>query len=301
MAVSAWSVPTRKPTKLRARHPGLLAGDLASARSSPVSAVHEINLSFVCTPMDQDLAAPPTGRPARATARLASQAPDSLCFVTMATFNHLGPSVAVLLVARVHVLGVAWLRIVSAAVILAAWRRPWRTVAALDRRGRELRLAWASALATMNCWFHLAMIRVPLNTVAAIEFLPVIALAALGARSARNALALAVTGRLPADRPTARRRPGGVRIRVRERGADRALHRARRQGCQAAAPAGRGWTRGRDADRCRGRHPNRRVAGRARVHRPVSAACRRRHPPLLLSKSRREQWERVANGLAEDG
>ena len=44
----------------------------------------------------------------------------------------------------------------------------------------------------MNCCFYLAISRLPLSTVAAIEFLPVIALAALGARSARNALALAL-------------------------------------------------------------------------------------------------------------
>ena len=142
--------------------------------------------------MDQYLALPATARPARATARLATQAPAHLCFVTMATFNYLGPSFAVLLFARVDVLGVAWLRIVSAAVIFAAWRRPWRTLAALDRRGRELLLAWGIALATMNCCFYLAISRLPLSTVAAIEFLPVIALAALGARSARNALALAL-------------------------------------------------------------------------------------------------------------
>ena len=146
--------------------------------------------------MDRDLALSPTARKARAPARLTSQPPAHLYFVTMATFNYLGPSFAVLLFARVHVLGVAWLRIVSAAVIFAAWRRPWRTLAALDRRGRELLLAWGSALATMNCCFYLAINRLPLSTVAAIEFLPVIALAALGARSARNALALAlaVTG-----------------------------------------------------------------------------------------------------------
>jgi inner membrane transporter RhtA len=45
-------------------------------------------------------------------------------------------------------------------------------------------------LALMNCAFYLAIDRLPLSTVAAIEFLPVIALAALGARSARNGLAL---------------------------------------------------------------------------------------------------------------
>ena len=42
----------------------------------------------------------------------------------------------------------------------------------------------------MNCCFYMAISRLPLGTVAAIEFLPVIALAALGVRSPRNVLAL---------------------------------------------------------------------------------------------------------------
>jgi inner membrane transporter RhtA len=48
----------------------------------------------------------------------------------------------------------------------------------------------------MNACFYLAIDRLPLGTVAAIEFLPVIALAAVGLRTARNGLALAaaVTG-----------------------------------------------------------------------------------------------------------
>ena len=48
----------------------------------------------------------------------------------------------------------------------------------------------------MNACFYMAIDRLPLSTVAAIEFLPVIALAALGARTPRNAgaLALAVPG-----------------------------------------------------------------------------------------------------------
>jgi len=48
----------------------------------------------------------------------------------------------------------------------------------------------------MNCAFYLAIDRLPLSTVAAIEFVPVVLLAALGARTARNALAvvLAVAG-----------------------------------------------------------------------------------------------------------
>ena len=43
----------------------------------------------------------------------------------------------------------------------------------------------------MNVCFYVAIDRLPLGTVAAIEFLPVIALAAVGMRTARNALALA--------------------------------------------------------------------------------------------------------------
>jgi hypothetical protein len=43
---------------------------------------------------------------------------------------------------RVDVLGVAWLRIASAAAIFAVWRRPWRAFARLDRDGRRTLLAW---------------------------------------------------------------------------------------------------------------------------------------------------------------
>jgi inner membrane transporter RhtA len=112
--------------------------------------------------------------------------PPSAYFVGSAIFHYLGPSFAVLLFARVQPLGVAWLRIVSAAVIFALWRRPWRAM-----RSR-LVVAWGVVLAVMNCCFYLAIDRLPLGTVAAIEFLPVIVLAALGARSVRNALALAL-------------------------------------------------------------------------------------------------------------
>ncbi|MEV5711620.1 EamA family transporter [Actinoallomurus sp. NPDC052274] len=109
-------------------------------------------------------------------------------FAGSAVFHYLGPSFAVLLFARVGPLGVAGLRIWSAALVFAVWRRPWRV---LERAGRRLLLAWGLVLAVMNACFYLAIARLPLGTVAAIEFLPVIALAALGARTARNLAALA--------------------------------------------------------------------------------------------------------------
>ena len=116
--------------------------------------------------------------------------PPHLYFVGSAVFHYLGPAFAVLLFVRVDVLGVAWLRNASAALIFALWRRPWRAFGAVDRDGRRLLLAWGAVLAVMNCCFYLAIDRLPLGTVAAIEFLPVIALAAAGARTPRNAAAL---------------------------------------------------------------------------------------------------------------
>jgi inner membrane transporter RhtA len=121
-----------------------------------------------------------------------TRVPPHAYFVVSAIFHYLGPSFAVLLFARVPVLGVAWLRIASAALILSLWRRPWRAFAVLHRDGRLLLLGWSAVLAVMNCCFYEAISHLPLGTVAAIEFLPVIALAALGARSRRNALALAL-------------------------------------------------------------------------------------------------------------
>jgi inner membrane transporter RhtA len=134
---------------------------------------------------------------ARVTARItpappAGRAPPHVYFLVSAVFHYLGPAFAVLLFARVDVLGVAWLRIASAAVIFAAWRSPWRAFAAQDAEGRRLLLGWGVVLALMNACFYTAIDRLPLGTVAAIEFLPVIVLAALGAGTPRNVAALAL-------------------------------------------------------------------------------------------------------------
>jgi len=128
--------------------------------------------------------------------RVVRSAPPEAYFVVSAVFHYLGPAFAVLLFARVDVLGVAWLRIASAAIVFALWRRPWRAVAPLTARERRPVLALGVVLALMNACFYVAIDRLPLATVAAVEFLPVIGLAALGARTPRNvaALVLAVAG-----------------------------------------------------------------------------------------------------------
>ena len=125
-----------------------------------------------------------------ALSRTAVTAPPQLYFVGSAVFHYLGPAFAVLLFARVEPLGVAWLRIASAAVIFALWRRPWLALRRSDRAARETVVALAVVFAAMNVCFYVAIDRLPLGTVAAIEFVPVIALAALGTRTRRNAAAL---------------------------------------------------------------------------------------------------------------
>jgi hypothetical protein len=47
--------------------------------------------------------------------------PAHVYFIVGAVFHYLGPAFAVLLFARLHVLGVAWLRIASAALVFASW------------------------------------------------------------------------------------------------------------------------------------------------------------------------------------
>ena len=127
------------------------------------------------------------------TSRAASVPPHAY-FLGSAIFHYLGPSFAVLLFARVDVLGVAWLRIASAALVFAVWRRPWRKFVLLDRGGQLLIVSLGAVFAVMNACFYVSIDRLPLATVAAIEFIGPIALAAAGTRTARNGTAVIAAG-----------------------------------------------------------------------------------------------------------
>jgi inner membrane transporter RhtA len=124
--------------------------------------------------------------------RTAAGLPPVSFFVVSAIFHYLGPSLAVLLFARIAAPGVLWLRIFGAAATFAVWRRPWRLAGRLDRRQLVTLLALGGVLAGMNALFYLAVARLPLATVGAIEFLGTVVLAALGARTRRNVAALAL-------------------------------------------------------------------------------------------------------------
>jgi len=126
----------------------------------------------------------------RERAHTARPVPPETFFICSAIFHYLGPAFAVLLFASVDVLGVAWLRIASAATVFAVWKRPWRLFAELGADERWIVVAFGFVLAIMNVCFYLAINRLPLGTVGTIEFLGPIGLAAFGVRTMRNFAAL---------------------------------------------------------------------------------------------------------------
>jgi inner membrane transporter RhtA len=77
--------------------------------------------------------------------------------------------------------------------VLALWRRPWRLIGRLGTGERWNLLALGLVLAVMNSAFYLAVDRLPLSTVGAIEFLGTVILAAAGVRTRRNTGALVLT------------------------------------------------------------------------------------------------------------
>lgn len=146
---------------------------------------------------DHRLVMEPLPSPPRiAVAGLASLVTDRVpplgYFMVSAVFHYLGPSFAVLLFAKLDPLGVAWLRIATAALVFGLSRRAWLFWRRADARQIRLVVALGLVLAAMNAVFYLAIARLPLGTVGAIEFIGPILLAAIGLRSRRNLLALAL-------------------------------------------------------------------------------------------------------------
>lgn len=122
--------------------------------------------------------------------KAAEALPPHAWFGVSAIFHYLGPSFAVLLFPAVGVLGIAWFRVASAALIFAAVTKPWKTIAAADGKTRMLLAGLGVCLAVMNTSFYLALDRLPMSLVAAMEFVGTIVVALYGLRTRRNFLAL---------------------------------------------------------------------------------------------------------------
>jgi inner membrane transporter RhtA len=122
--------------------------------------------------------------------------PPHVWFVVSAIFHALGPSFAVLLFPAVGILGMAWLRIASAAIVFMLFSHPLRLLNSLDREEQKLLVAFGIALAAMNCCFYMALSKLPISVVVAIEFSGTITVALYGLKTARNyvALLLAIAG-----------------------------------------------------------------------------------------------------------
>lgn len=120
--------------------------------------------------------------------------PAPLLFVLGGVSMYVGAALAVGLFDQMSPSAVAVLRLLGAAAVLLAWRRPGRTA----WRGAALRGAVAFGLATglMNLAFYEAIARMPLGTAVAIEFCGPVAVAAVASRRPRDvaAVVLAAAG-----------------------------------------------------------------------------------------------------------
>lgn len=117
-----------------------------------------------------------------------------MLFVASGLTQYLGAAVAVKLFAVITPPTVAWLRIAVAAVLLLAWRQPWRT--RWTWRDLQAAAAFGAVLAAMNITFYVAIDHLPLGTVVAIEFLGPVAVVAITGRGRRErfGIALAAVG-----------------------------------------------------------------------------------------------------------
>jgi len=109
-------------------------------------------------------------------------------FIVGAISQYVGAALAVFLFATVNPAAVTWLRAAGAAVVLIAWRRPWRQ--AWTRRGLIAAAAFGIVTVGMNVAFFEAISRIPLGTAVAIEFIGPVAVATLGTRRPRDVLAV---------------------------------------------------------------------------------------------------------------
>lgn len=120
--------------------------------------------------------------------------PAPVLFLAGGTSMYVGAALAVGLFDRLAPHAVAELRLIGAALVLLAWRRPGRAAWA----PRRLLLATVFGLATalMNVAYYEAIARLPLGTAVALEFCGPVLVAAVASRRARDvaAVVLAAAG-----------------------------------------------------------------------------------------------------------
>lgn len=107
-----------------------------------------------------------------------------MLFVLSGVSQYSGAAIAVLMFSYLPAVSVAWFRIAFSALVLLAWRRPWRH--RWSRRELAASGIFGLLLASMNITFYIAISRLPLGTVVAIEFIGPVVVAAFTNHTARE-------------------------------------------------------------------------------------------------------------------
>jgi len=125
---------------------------------------------------------------------VADRIPAPALFLASGFTQYAGAALAVGLFAVIPSASVAWWRLAVSALVLLAWRRPWRQ--RWTRRELGGAAFFGVVLATMNVVFYVAIEYLPLGTAVAIEFLGPVVVAGVTGHGWRDRLgiALAATG-----------------------------------------------------------------------------------------------------------
>ena len=124
----------------------------------------------------------PAGR-----ASVADRIPPQLYIVGSGLIQYVGAALAVVAFASVEPASVAWWRVVTGAVVLLAWKRPWR--GGMTRSDLAISALFGVIILTMNSSFYEAIARLPLGTAVSIEFIGPVAVAVIRGRGWRPRVA----------------------------------------------------------------------------------------------------------------
>ncbi|MDP9779387.1 inner membrane transporter RhtA [Nakamurella flavida] len=114
--------------------------------------------------------------------------PAPVLFLVSGFTQYYGAALAIGLFAVIPAVSVAWWRLAVSALVLLAWRRPWRL--GWSRRELAGSAVFGIVLATMNVSFYLALSHLPLGTAVALEFLGPVGVAAMTGRHWRERLGI---------------------------------------------------------------------------------------------------------------
>lgn len=121
---------------------------------------------------------------------MADRVPAPVLFLASGFTQYAGAALAVGLFAVIPSAAVAWWRLAVSALVLLAWRRPWRQT--WTKRELGAAALFGAVLATMNVVFYVAIDYLPLGTAVAIEFLGPVVVAGVTGHGWRDRLGIAL-------------------------------------------------------------------------------------------------------------